>query len=496
MPYVLGIDVGSGLTRAAVCRRHAAGWGEPELVPLGGDGAAGPTELYRAGDRSVLVGADAQRHAPTEPVRIGRHFIPRVGDDTPLVLGGSPYGAHELTAVLVRWVTDRVAEQEGGPALRIVLTHPASWGPQRRSLVQHELRRQGLTEVTLLAEPVAVAHRYATGRLSIGDTLAVYDLGASHADASVLRRAEHGGFELVGQLGSTDPLGGDHFDDAIVDLVTGQLGRAFDTLDPADPRVLAGMASLRAVCAEARELLSVEPEVLVPVRLPGMSTDIGLRRTEFEQAIRPAVGTGLDLLTRVVAATVPAGRPLAMVAMVGGAVRTPLVTEQAAAALPVRLAVEPEPELTIAIGAATAARWVVAGPDDNRHGADQAQPTEVISLAAIEKYGVTAGVDVLAELPIDRPADDDPDRPVPPPRPPVDITPMELPGPGPVRRVLANFRPATLTVVMIVLVAAGVVLTFVLEHGSTTQPSNPLHVGPAQPAANVSVTSVSPPPSR
>ena len=51
-----------------------------------------------------------------EPDRVVRGFPGRIGDDVPMLLAGEPWAPEELTAWLVRWVVDRVAEREGGLA--------------------------------------------------------------------------------------------------------------------------------------------------------------------------------------------------------------------------------------------------------------------------------------------------------------------------------------------------------------------------------------------
>jgi hypothetical protein len=107
--------------------------------------------------------------------------------------------------------------------------------------------------------------------------------------------------------------------------------------------------------------------------------------------------------------------------------------------------------------------------------------TEVIELSAIELYGGT----------FDPVAIDDEFGDVPPPRPPVDVIPLDLPERRLSKRLVPSVRPAVLTVSTIVVVAIGVVLTFVIESGSGghQSPTSPLHVGPAQPAADQSVQS-------
>jgi molecular chaperone DnaK len=476
MPYVLGIDVGTSRTRAAVCRDTPAGWSDPVLIPLGARAPGVPTVVYLAADRSALVGDQAERHAGSDPVRVARGFPSRVGDTVPLVLGGVQCSAHELTAVLVRWVVDRVAEHEGGPADALVLTHPAAWGGHRTSLLHHELVRQQLPNVTLLAEPIAVAEGFPTARLATGDAIATYDLGAGTATSAVVRRTPDGRFELLADATGAEAVGGGHFDDAIVECVRGQLGRgALDDVDPADPQAWLAMARLRGMCTGAKEMLSAEAEVIVPVRLPDAPADVRVGRADFEDVIRPAVTAGADLLPRTVRASGVDPVDLAAVVLTGGSVRVPLVAELVGASTAAKVVRAAEPELTVALGAAAAARRLVTGPEPIAvAGPAPAEPTEVIARSAIALYaGDALDLDqVDAEFGVEPPA-----------RPPVEILPIELPAPPLVTRMLSSVRPATLTVSTVAIAAVGVVLTFVLQSGG--HPSNPLqHLSPARPVVN------------
>ncbi|HEX3647834.1 MAG TPA: Hsp70 family protein [Pseudonocardiaceae bacterium] len=489
MPYVLGIDVGTSRTRAAVCRNDTAGWSDPVPIPLGARNPGVPTVVYLAADRSALVGDQAERQAAGDPVRVARGFPGRIGDHVPLVLGGVQCSPQELTAVLVRWVVDRVAEHEGGPADAVVVTHPAAWGGHRKTLLHHELVRQELPDTTLLAEPIAVAEGCPARHVGDGDALAVYGLGAGTATSAVVRRTPAGRFDLLTDATGADAVGGGHFDDAIVECVRAQLGRgALDDIDPADPQAWLAMARLRGMCTGAKEMLSAEAEVIVPVRLPDAPADVRVSRTDFEDAIRPAVTAGADLLPRTVRAAGVEPTDLAAVVLTGGSVRVPLVAELVSAATPATALRAAEPELTVALGAAVAARRIVTGPEPViATRSETAEPTEVIARSAIARYAGDHALD-LVEV-------DDEFGVQPPARPPVEILPIELPAPPLVTRVLSNVRPATLTVSTIALAAVGVVLTFVLQSGG--HPTNPLqHLGPAQPAANRTTATAPAPPGR
>jgi molecular chaperone DnaK len=486
MPYVLGIDVGASRTRAAVSHRTSTGWSEPVVVGLGERGPEVPTVVYLAPDRSVLVGDQAERHAGSDPTRIAREFTDRIGDDVPLMLGGAACTAQELAAVLVRWVVDRVAEHEGGPAERLVVTHRASWGGHRKNLMHHELTRQGLPDTTLLAAPIAVAEGNAGARLATGDVLATFGLGSGTAEAAVMRRTPGGTFELLASAEGVDHLGGGYFDDAIVECVRGHLGRALDDLDPADPPCWLAMARLRGICAGAKEMLSSEVEVIVPVELPDAPQDVNVSRTEFERIIRPAVTAGAELMPRVARAAGVQPQDVTVTALVGGSVRVPLVAELVGAALPAKVVTSPEPAAATALGAAQAARRMLTGPDFAVVPPEEAaERTETIQRSAIDLYtdeGTLDPAEVDDHFGID-----------PPSRPPIEITPLDLPERRLMARLMPGIRPAALTVSTIVVVAVGVVLTFMFESGSGggTSPTSPLHINPPQPAANQSAATAS-----
>jgi hypothetical protein len=61
----------------------------------------------------------------------------------------------------------------------------------------------------------------------------------------------------------------------VLDHVRTALGAAWEALDVTDPDVLAAVADLRRECTAAKEALSRDTEVLVPVTLPGSGRRCG-----------------------------------------------------------------------------------------------------------------------------------------------------------------------------------------------------------------------------
>jgi len=125
--YSLGIDLGTTYSAAAIMDG-----GRAEVFTLGTVAPAIPSVVVLREDGEVLVGEAAERRSIVEPTRTGREFKRRLGDPAPLVLGGTPYGAEALMARLLRFIVDEVAKRQGAAPERIVITHPANFGPPDR----------------------------------------------------------------------------------------------------------------------------------------------------------------------------------------------------------------------------------------------------------------------------------------------------------------------------------------------------------------------------
>ncbi len=359
MGYALGVDVGTSFTAAAIWRTDDQQQPKAEVVALSGRMPSVSSVLFLAPDGSVVVGEAAERRALTDPDRVVREFKRRIGDDTPLLVGGRPYAAHDLAAMMVRWVVDRVTEREGGPPDQIAITHPAAWGPYKKELLSRALDAVGLHGLTFLAEPEAAAVSYAAQeRVEAGTTIAVYDLGGGTFDAAVVRKTGTGSFTLLGSAEGLEQLGGADFDEAVFAHVQSALARPdtagtpWDDLDIEDPNVLGGLVRLRRECVEAKEALSADIEVSIPVLLPGVSAHVRLVRSEFEDMIRPALEDTVDSLSHAIDSADLTSADLGAVLLVGGSSRVPLVSQLVSARLGCPVVVDADPKTTIALGAA------------------------------------------------------------------------------------------------------------------------------------------------
>ena len=425
MGYQAAVDLGTTYTGAAIHRD-----GRVEVVWLGDRTAVIPSVVFVKPDGTVITGEAASRQGSVEPGRVAREFKRRMGDRVTLIVGGMPFSAEGLTARVLAAVLDRIAEREGGPPDHLAITHPANWGPYKLDLLQQAVRQAevGDLAVTYLTEPQAAAIHYATQeRVEPGAVVAVYDLGGGTFDAAVLRRTADGGYEMIGDPEGIEQLGGVDFDAVVLAHVDRSLGGAVGRLDPNDAAVALAVARLRADCVEAKEVLSSDVDVAIPVAVPGITDTIRLTRVEFEALIRPAIGESIAALRRALRSADVTPEDVQGILLVGGSSRVPLVAQMVTSELGRPVAVDAHPKHGVALGAAV---WAA-------HEAEAARTEHVTVLPSTEDVGATEAEPAVSQEPsVASPppppaAAAAPAAPPPPPPPPAATPPPAAPPSAP-----------------------------------------------------------------
>ncbi len=334
--------------------------GRAEIVDLGTRASVVPSVVLLREDGQFLVGEAAERRAAGEPQRVAREFKRRMGDPTPIILAGTPCSADALTARLLRWTVERVAESEGGRAAGVAVSHPANWGDYKKDLLRQAIRQADLDDAVTLSEPEAAAIHYASQeRVAPGSVVAAYDLGGGTFDATVLRKTV-AGWDILGEPEGVERLGGIDFDEAIFQHVVSSLGDAYERLDPDDPAASAAVARLRRECVAAKEALASDTDASIPVVLPSAQTEVRVTRGEFEDLIRPALTQSIDALRRALRSAAIEADDLSAVLLVGGSSRIPLVAQLVGAELGRPIAVDAHPKHGVALGAAMTAAEAAA----------------------------------------------------------------------------------------------------------------------------------------
>jgi actin-like ATPase involved in cell morphogenesis len=346
--YALGIDIGAHTVTAALC-------GVVDGAP---DGRAHPVD-----------GVPFEHLFRELPVS---QALTRVGDPTPLYGGPSPRPAVEVLADAIARVVHGVATAEGESPAHVAVVVPPSWGEHRRGELAAALAGV-IGECTLTSSAVAATrHSRAVSGASGPGTVAVYDLGATTVDVSVVRATEEGTLEHAAVPPAPYPWGGRDVDDAVLEHVRAAAGL------PDAPPTPAGRArstALRAACVTAKEQLSTEPSVRVPVDGSVSGESVRLVRSDLDELIAASVAESVEVVRTAITDAGLQPADLDGLILAGGGVLVPLVAETLSAELGVALLVDARPALTVACGAAELAADLLvpvpsALPDDESDDSD------------------------------------------------------------------------------------------------------------------------------
>ncbi len=372
MSYGLGIDIGTTFSAGAI---HRAG--RVDVIALESQRFTVPTVVAADGDRLVFGGAAVARTVATPDAAV-REFKRRLGDPEPIMVGGRPYLPEQLVASFARWVRDNVAAQCGGPPDHIAVSHPANWTAFQRQLLAGALADAELTPLVLIAEPEAAAIDFASvAQLAPGQLVLVYDLGGGTFDVALLRR-DAVGFETVGDPRGVERLGGIDFDEAVFQFVLRAAGAEPGSAVPVDAAGRLALDQLRDRCVEAKELLSTQSSVDVPVFLPGVTATVAVTRDAFEGMVRPMLRQTVELVRQTMDRARVSAQDISDVLLVGGSSRIPMVGRMIEEDLGVPVRVDTHPKLVVARGAARR-----AGTESERPAAMPAPPLSAPASAGL-----------------------------------------------------------------------------------------------------------------
>ena len=150
------------------------------------------------------------------------------------------------------------------------------------------------------------------------------------------------------------------------------LGGLLRELDDSDPTSLAALARVREECRLAKEALSEDTDVAIPVMLPNVQTEVRLTRAEFESIVRPRIADTVAALERTVRGAGLTFDDVSRVLLVGGTSRIPLIGEMVRDAMGRPAAVDAHPKHAIALGAAAHGATLLEAAPEPAHVVSEA----------------------------------------------------------------------------------------------------------------------------
>jgi molecular chaperone DnaK len=240
---------------------------------------------------------------------------------------GRTFTPQEISAMILQKVKSDAEAYIGGKVTQAVITVPAYFDDSQRQATKQAGEIAGLEVLRIINEPTAAALAYGLDKKN-AHTIAVYDLGGGTFDISILELGE-GVFEVKSTNGDTH-LGGDDFDQAIIDYLAEEFKKENGVDLKKDPQAL---QRLRESAEKAKIELSSSQEAQInqPFITQGkdgpMHLTMTLSRAQLEKIVDDLVQKTLKPVEQALKdAGVKVGE-IDEVVLVGGMTRMPKIVE-------------------------------------------------------------------------------------------------------------------------------------------------------------------------
>lgn len=345
--WALSIDFGTANSTAA----HMAGTGTPVVLEVEGSRYL-PSVVFVDKSGQFLTGKAAVQKAATAPERAVRAPKRALVAGEKVVLEGQSIEVADLIAAVLKQLYGEAVRFHGGqPPDRVVLTHPARWGEVLTGRLREAAARAGIADPQLEPEPVAAAWWYAPPEP--GHVVGVFDLGGGTLDTAMLS-AQNGTFALAGPPGGDGELGGEDFDELLLERVSEQARdrdeAAWRELFTAeDQRARRDRWRLRQDVVIAKEALSQHSAFDLAVG--DYKEEFRVTRPEFEELISPVLDTAAGEMRTTIGLAGLEAAQLTALYLTGGASRVPAVATRLATVLGIMPQMKDDPKAVVALGA-------------------------------------------------------------------------------------------------------------------------------------------------
>jgi molecular chaperone DnaK len=346
MSKIIGIDLGTTNSVMAVMEG-----GEPKVIPNAEGSNLTPSvvAISKTGER--LVGQVARRQSITNPentvfsikrfmgrryndatVQYDKKLVPYKLDqaangDMQVWMGDRKYSPPEVSAMILQKMKGDAEAYLGEKITKAVITVPAYFNDSQRQATKDAGKIAGLEVLRIINEPTASSLAYGLDKKA-DEKIAVYDLGGGTFDISILEIGD-GVFHVKSTNGDTH-LGGDDFDQRIMDWLVGEFKRD-QGIDLRQDR----MALQRLKEAGERAKIELSTTQSSDINLPFITADANgpkhlnftLTRAKLEQLVGDLVEKTKGPVMQALQDSGIAASEIDEVVMVGGQTRMPLVVE-------------------------------------------------------------------------------------------------------------------------------------------------------------------------
>ena len=322
MSKIIGIDLGTTNSCVAVME------GGEAVVITNSEGArTTPSVVGISKNGERLVGQIAKRQAVVNFNNTVSSIKRHMGSNYKAEMGGKSYTPQEISAMILQKLKADAEAYLGEKVTEAVITVPAYFTDSQRQATKDVGQIAGLNVRRIINEPTAAALSYGIDKEE-DQKVMVYDLGGGTFDVSIIEMGD-GVTEVLATAGNNH-LGGDDFDQRIIDLLVNEFKKS-DGVDLSKDKM--AMQRLKEAAEKAKIELSSVPSTNVNIpfitAVDGvpMHLDFTLTQAKFNEITADLVEATMGPVRQALSDSGLSVNEIHKVLMVGGSSRIPAVVE-------------------------------------------------------------------------------------------------------------------------------------------------------------------------
>lgn len=322
MGKIIGIDLGTTNSCVAVMEG-----GNAVVIPNSEGARTTPSVVAFSKTGERLIGQVAKRQAVTNPEKTVISIKRHMGSDHKVDIDGKSYTPQEISAMILQKLKSDAEAYLGEKVTEAVITVPAYFTDSQRQATKDAGQIAGLTVKRIINEPTAAALSYGIDKEE-DQKIMVYDLGGGTFDVSIIEMGD-GVTEVLATAGNNH-LGGDDFDQRIIDWMTSEFKKA-EGIDLSNDKM--AMQRLKEAAEKAKIELSSTPTS--QINLPFITADatgpkhldLTLTQAKFNELTADLVQATMGPVKQALSDSGLSASELHKVLMVGGSSRIPAVQD-------------------------------------------------------------------------------------------------------------------------------------------------------------------------